>query len=290
MKKYYFFVLILMIFVLISIPVRAELDITLDQDGNNVVKIMGDIHIPEERVVTGDVVAILGDIKVDGRVGGDVVAIMGDIELNNEISGNLISIMGKVIEGPEAAVMGSRSIVNVGDINIRWPIGMLRFVRWNYRIFQLFILFGLAVVVFSMMPQQQRNMAQSIEKAPVRKLLIGFISFLILPVIFVLFLISIIGIPFIPFLIITIVIFRFIGYVAIVYFAGNRITAVGKLEPNIYLKLLIGVAALWVLNMVPLFDILFYLLLTFLALGTIIDTRFGTNKPWFNRSEVVKEK
>lgn len=269
---------------------RAGVNVDIGVNGGSIIKIMDDIYIPGNKRITGDVIAVLGDIEVDGPVAGDVVAILGDIKVNNVIDGDLVSLLGNVDSGPNAIVKGE--ITKIGgprhdlipnlDFNFSFITG---FFGWGFSIFRVIILYGLAVLVFVLIPKHQRRMAAALKEEPVRKLFIGLIALFALPVVISAAGISLIGIPLIPFMILSFIVAKFIGYVAVVLAVGERIRSVGNLEMNIFLQVLAGVVILWLIRSLAIIGFISYLIVTMLALGTIIDTKFGTNNPWFNKEE-----
>ena len=296
MKKRLFaigFVMSLIMFIGIGLffaeEVSAQNSVSI-QTENDIMKILGDIYVAENEVVNGNVISILGDIEVEGRVKGDVVSILGDIKLNNIVEGDLVSVLGQVNRGPDAQVLGETTQVRVGDINIS---GLSRIIPRNVRrvwfnisggmfsIFRLITLFGLVLLVFALMPGKQKNMAEAVKQSLVRKLLIGLLTFLCFPVILFLFMISILGIPAVPFIIMGFFVISFLGYVSVAYLTGETIAGISDQGINIYLTLFLGVLVLWILNSIPFLGFLFRLLILFISLGVIIDTKFGTNQPWF---------
>jgi uncharacterized RDD family membrane protein YckC len=59
-----------------------------------------------------EMVTIMGNAIVDGRVRGESVTIMGNVTVNGRVDGELVCIMGRVTLGPQAEVRGQ--IVTVG--------------------------------------------------------------------------------------------------------------------------------------------------------------------------------
>ncbi len=246
---------VLLVFVGLSTNLIAQTDGALRlENGGSIVKVMDDIHISEEMVVNGDVVAIMGDIGIDGRVRGDVVSVMGDIRINNKVDGNVISIMGRMKEGPMAQihgdiiqVIGGRNIV-IGGKDISPPFG--QFFRWSFRISRLIILLALVVLTYALLPKQEEAMALALSKNPIKKFVKGLVTLLAMPLVFIITLLSILGIPLIPFIVVAFVIAMIIGYVGVALFVGNRINDTAKTEMNVYIRLLIGVIILWLLRLV----------------------------------------
>jgi cytoskeletal protein CcmA (bactofilin family) len=76
-----------------------------------IVRIGSDIHIEKDRVVVGDVVALQGDVRVDGHVKGDVMAAGGDVYLGAtaRVDGDVACIGGQLHEESGAFVGGQRT-------------------------------------------------------------------------------------------------------------------------------------------------------------------------------------
>jgi hypothetical protein len=72
------------------------------------VHIGGDIDVAEDEVVTDPVVAILGSIRVMGRVEDDVVAVLGNVHLGPEaeVMGSVTAVGGRVEQERGADVRG----------------------------------------------------------------------------------------------------------------------------------------------------------------------------------------
>jgi len=76
----------------------------------DVVRIGSDIHVEENQVVEGDVFALQGDIRVDGRIKGNVATTGGDVHLgpHARVDGDVMCIGGTLVEEPGAVVGGQR--------------------------------------------------------------------------------------------------------------------------------------------------------------------------------------
>ena len=76
----------------------------------NVMRIGSDVHVERDQVISGDLLAVGGDVTVDGHVEGDVVAMGGDVKLNStaRVDGDVASIGGELTEEPGASIGGQR--------------------------------------------------------------------------------------------------------------------------------------------------------------------------------------
>ncbi len=273
----------------------------------SIVQVMQNTHIPQDMVVNGDVVAVMGNLVIDGIINGDAVAVMGNVEVNGTVAGDVVAVMGNVevngtVYGATTTVIGSLREGVEGRVHgggVRVGAGLLQqhdfsFARrgWgfslfngSFRFFELIILFVLGSLSLTLLLGNIKAMAFSLGKEPWRKLFIGFVVLIVIPLIMLAMAISIIGIPFIPLLVLLLFLGRFLGYVAVALYVGSRLVQVGNFKVNLFVELFLGVLMLWLLRLVPVIRPISYLLVTMFALGVIIDTRLGSNKPWFGRRE-----
>ncbi len=89
-------------------PEEAGYETKRAKKGEDIVRLGTDIHIAKNEIVKGDVVAVGGDILVEGKVEGDVVSIGGDISITSDanIEGDVLTSFGKIEIKPGAKVSG----------------------------------------------------------------------------------------------------------------------------------------------------------------------------------------
>ncbi|HTM57945.1 MAG TPA: hypothetical protein VL123_05960 [Candidatus Udaeobacter sp.] len=77
---------------------------------SEMMRIGSDIHVDKDQVVEGDVVAISGDVHVDGHVKGSVQSFGGDVYLGStaRVDGDVAAVKGELHEEPGAYVGGQR--------------------------------------------------------------------------------------------------------------------------------------------------------------------------------------
>ena len=90
-------------------PRTPEPPISLGKSGN-IMRVGSDIHIETDQVVIGDVMAVGGDVTVDGHVEGDVVAMGGDVYVNasGKVDGDVVCMGGQLHEQEGAVIGGQR--------------------------------------------------------------------------------------------------------------------------------------------------------------------------------------
>ena len=87
-----------------------------------VVAIFGDVVIDGES--RNEAVAVMGNNTVNGKVGNEVVAVLGDVTINGEVGHEVVAVMGSVFLGPEAVVNGN--VVSVGGRVDRAPGSVIK--------------------------------------------------------------------------------------------------------------------------------------------------------------------
>jgi cytoskeletal protein CcmA (bactofilin family) len=93
-----------------------EIERRVEAEEGDVLRFNEDIYIARDEIVEGDVVAISGDIEIEGRVTGDVVSTAGDILVGStaEIYGDVVATFGEVTVEPGATIEGDVAEVDLG--------------------------------------------------------------------------------------------------------------------------------------------------------------------------------
>lgn len=172
--------------------------------GRDVVRFGEDIHIGKHELVQGDVVAIGGDVIIEGKVRGNVVNVFGDTELHGTavINGDVVTVMGDLREYNDPRVRGETVSVAGGAPNIQLPFlnydtGNLWGVVTRVIKFVIFTLLLLMIIYF--LPDRMRVSSDHVFGSFFKSLgvgalvlLVGSVVVLILGVVLS---ITIIGIP-----------------------------------------------------------------------------------------------
>lgn len=323
MRKKVLSILVVMILLILGVFIGSSAAASIEVDSQqDQVKILSDVYIAKDQVMTGDIVGILGDVKLEGQAQGDVVAILGDIEVQGEVQGDVVAVLGDIeateeIQGDAVAVLGDVAVKNkingeavsvlgsiileqggevfgkiteveIGQINENIHLDfppLAGFFSWWFKLVKLVFVFALAVLILAIMPNRVEKMAGSLEEEVIKKILVGLGVLVGTPIIVFALIISLMGLPLIPLFVGGLFLIRLLGFVAIALFVGKRIERVGGLEINTFIKLALGVLVLEGLRLIPVVGAIFWLLITILALGVVISTKFGTAKPWFEKSD-----
>jgi len=264
--------------------------IEVDDHGDALVRVFGDIHVPRGKRVTDDVVAVCGSVTVDGEVDGDVVAVLGSVHLRDgaEVQGEVVSVGGVVDQADGAVIQGQT--VSVGFLPTSWGVPALPFTLgaiaagWIAAVFAGWI-FALAF------PHRLARIANTASRRTGASFLLGVASVPGFVALVVLMFVTVVGIPLAFLLPFAYIILVYAGFLAGTYVLGSKLVGRGRglVWPIVAGSLLVTVfflagALLFVTpgmtRPIALFSVLLGCLLvaalTAIGTGAFLLSRFGT--------------
>jgi hypothetical protein len=208
------------------------------------VRIFGDVNVSEDEEVTGQVVAVIGSVRIDGEVGDQVVAVLGSVDLGPRavVRGDVVTVGGRLRKAPGAQIRGAVTEVSLGDPGMRvhpspWFDGwgtihlfggfgpVTRLLGSTFRFVLLALLACIALVVAR---RSVEASAQRVTDNPVNATLVGMVAWVLFaPVLFLtafLLLISFIGIPLLvllPFAVLVLLLMALVGFGGTAYAVGQ---------------------------------------------------------------------
>jgi hypothetical protein len=178
------------------------------------VRVFGNVNVDENEEIGGQVVAVMGSVRIDGEVGDQVVAVLGSVVLGPHavVRGDVISVGGTVRRAEGAQIRGSITEVSLNNIDglhvAPWASTWTPFYFFNsfsavprligstFRLGLLILLSLIALVIAR--PTVERSAARVAEN-PLKAILVGLLAEILLVPVFVLVAIvlsvSIVGIP-----------------------------------------------------------------------------------------------
>jgi len=163
-------------------------------------------------------------------------------------------------------------MINGGGIFSLFPL----FV--GFKAVKLLLTFLILALIIAIYPRGVDVIAQSAEKDTVRGLGIGIIAtLLLLPIT-----ITIVGIPVALFLYASA---KILGYAGVALFIGRKF--IQNLKSHIgsmYLQILAGIVLVGFVEIVPILGTLFGWAVFWLSMGAMLDTKFGTGRPWSRKA------
>jgi len=278
MRKIFAFILIL----LLITPSLAF------AQSNYRLQIGGDIVVESHEVIMGDVVAVLGNITVYGKVSGRVVAILGDIRVNGEVMGNVTSVGGNILRGETSIIRGNSTEIGASGIkglinrikrqsvplNPGMFIGNIRSSFFKFMRFLGLLAGGILIIL--LFPNAFQRAADLVEKGIGRKFLIGIAIILLIPFAVIFMFVTLIGIPLIPIFLMLVYGAGFFGYLCISIFIGSKLRErmIENTEP--ILEFVLGALILWLIQLVPFIGRLVSITVLITSLGIATETQFGT--------------
>jgi len=226
------------------------------------VHVFGGVTVPRDESVAGQVVAVIGSVRVDGHVSDQVVAVLGSVSLGPEaqVDGDVIAVGGRVNVADGARVKGDIREVSFRspEMGVSWspwwgvPFAFNPFdgtARLVGTVFRLFLLGLFGCLVLLLVRQPVERISQRVSSEPVKMALVGLLAqLLFFPLLFltvVILAVSIIGIPLlllVPFVILTMLMVFLGGFTAVAYVVGGWGAArAGIAEDQPFLRVWIGV-------------------------------------------------
>jgi hypothetical protein len=208
------------------------------------VRIFGNVTVSKDEAIAGEVVAVIGSVRVDGEVGQQVVAVLGSVDLGPDavVRGDVVSVGGRVRRAPGAQIRGGITEVSIGD-----PAGHVDFAPWLMwwapvhwfgpfgavprligTIFRFMLLALLATIALLIARPTVEASAQRVADNPIKATLVGIVAqLLVVPVLVIVafvLAISVIGIPLLlllPFAVLSLVLMAFVGFSGTAYAIGQ---------------------------------------------------------------------
>ena len=206
------------------------------------VRVFGDVVVNEGEEVPGQVVAVLGSVRINGEVGDQVVAVLGTVDLGPKavVHGDVVTVGGKLHRAAGARVDGSVTEVALGDmsanVSLPWMNGrgpfrfggfgpVTRLIGTTFRIVLLALAACIALVVAR---RAVDGAAQRVTDEPIKAALVGVAAWVLVVPMFTLtaivLSISIVGIPLLillPFALLVLLLMAIVGF-------SGTVSAIGQ--------------------------------------------------------------
>jgi len=233
-------------------PSGFTIDFNTDRSRSaDIVRFGEEIRVERDEHVVGDVVAIGGNVVVEGQVSGDCVSVGGNIRLDEgaavtgdcvAVGGNLtladstrvgrdaVSVWGQLRVAPTSKVYGEQT--EVSGLGLNLPSGTLAFQEehgflgrvWRFlrRVIWLFILAALGTLAFHLFPTRMQYLADTVQTRGPVAFLAGLAGWILWLPLFILLCVTIVGIPVAILLIFLTPVLVLLGYAAAGYVAGEK--------------------------------------------------------------------
>lgn len=284
MKKHIQLILTLVLF--------AGLTSGLLASDRSIVKIGSDVRVEKDERVD-DAVAVGGSVYIDGIVDGDAVAVGGTVHLGEEaiVHGDAVTVGGTIDEAEGAMIYGTT--VDVGSFDFGNIFEGKHFFDGHKgipKVFTIIPLIGclaLVLLLSVLIPTELGTVATNIKNEPIIMFLWGLLGIILIVPLAVMLAISIIGIVLIPIELLAVFLASLIGYIAVAIIIGKKILrALNNENPSVILSAILGVLALWLVGLIPIFGSLVKAIAGIIGFGAVIIAVARRNK---KKDELVIE-
>ena len=241
--------------------------------------IVGDVLVDRDQT-TKDVVVADGDVTVRGTVDGDLVVANGDAAIRGRVTGNVVTLAGKALLGRRAQVEGdvvyadNKPVVAPGaqvdgDIKRFNPEDLSggAFALWAGVWLAVTIsMLLLGLILLALFPKAADAVARTAKARAGRAMLIGLLTFFLIPIVGFIALITVIGIPLGAGLLLALLPIYGLAYTASTFVVGRLVSKQGARIA----AFVIGLVILRVLALVPFLGGLVWFLATILGLGALL--------------------
>jgi hypothetical protein len=279
-----------------TVPLGIAASVSVDP----AVGVAADSYVPAGQVHEGDLVSVMGHVRIEGEVTGSVVVVFGELEVSGHVGEDVVSVLSRSHLAETAKVDGQ--FVNVGwtpmrdhgssvageVININFmnlvPFaghggglrGLLRFLLILH-LMKLTFLFVVLLVITSLMPRRLEAMAAAFPARWGWAFLVGLLTYAGVLIGAIFLAITIIGIPLALLLWFVAKLLKWVGLAAIFYLMGQSMGRnMFKRDLPHIASVLAGFVLYAVVSVVPLLGWMFGTFLSILALGLALVTRFGS--------------
>ena len=217
---------------------------------SEIVRFGGDIEVPRDQAVDGDVVSFGGDIRIDGVVHGTVTAMGGDVTLTSSavVDEDVVCVGGTLREQPGSIVRGSR-VTGPGGSRGKMLFPMFGLLGTGFQLakhlFEMLIWIGLSYLFVKLAPGRSALALQTLREEGGMSFLIGLLllgliipSVIVLAIVIAILCITIIGIP-----LAAAVAIAYVAFLAIAFLWG-AIVGYAQLGSHLFARLKGGTATL----------------------------------------------
>jgi hypothetical protein len=259
---------------------------TVRADNSNIVKIGSDVTI-EEGTKVRNVLAIGGQITVDGIVDNHIVAIGGSVVLTGKavVGGSVFCIGGIIVKGRGAEVHGNLTEINADDMSAAIANALSEEWEgwsWIFAIISISVFLGvllLTILTVFLIPKPIRLISSAIKDKPFKVTVWGLAGLVLIVPLALLLAISVVGIVLIPLEMTIVLCAVLIGFIATSQLVGRKLfTVLKRHDQSMMRETIWGLIILWLIGWIPYVGWIVKMCAIVLGLGGVLLTRFGTNQ------------
>lgn len=257
--------------------------------GGDLVAGAGNIIVSEDADIGGDVVFGCGQMELMGDVGGDVTGGTGDMTLAGNVGGDVELEVGELNLLPGARITGNLTYTGLKEATIpsgavfkdtnfikkEERIGVSPIMGWLARYLSLLVI---GLLALALLPNRTAAISRAIPDRSLTNLALGVLLVVAGSVGSILFFITVIGIPLGMLLLFATAAVLYAARLFIGLWLGRVIFSRLGRESRPWMDMVLGLFVLFILTSLPWIGFLIYLLVTFIAIGSLFseEKRFCT--------------
>ena len=267
--------------------------------------------IEEGSLARDQVVALGRDLRVDGEAQSDVSAVNGSVWIRGRVGGNVTVLGGDALLSPTARVSGDVFVLGgrieasqgsrIEGRSVAYPslssawltllegpslgLSSLSPVVVGAKLALLAAWMGLALVLLATSGREVLSTSESVAREPFRNFFVGLtgvVAIVLTALFFTSFAAVLVGIPMLALVVLLALLLKLWGMVAVFHALGSW-TAWHLLRRRMLPAngAVLGLFILGVLKLVPWVGTWVWTVVTLIAIGASLTTKFGRREPWF---------
>lgn len=252
---------------------------------DNAVLAGGEIKLQPEATVHHDAILVGGNIEVASKIERNLKLAAGEARLSSEVGGNVQANVGKLTLAPNAIVRGHLKVFSPTPPAISpqaQVLGGVEYIQvereslavsWLRRWLFSFLALSLAsLAVLALSPWWANRVTTLFASKPGEMLLTGLAGMILIPLAALLLMLTVIGLPLAFIVLALFVVALLLSGVFAAWFIGGWLLAQFK-QPQAarWVRMIVGALAVSLFVSVPLFGVLFGLLVLLAGLGALLQ-------------------
>ena len=242
---------------------------------NNMVIIHSTVNIDQNETTPGNIIAILSDVNVNGKVNGNLISIFGSVKIGPkaEITKNFFSIMNTIEKQPGAMI----DINNI-EINLPGKAFLVRIAKFWLNFLVLNIIIGIIVLAILIwlyiqfiIPKININgMVKLFTANAPLMFLYGILGIIVLRIISLVLLVTIVGSGAAILFALAVNLLFLIGFISVITYIGSIINTLLKTKLSSAAQFILGIIGLFILAFVPILGFCIIVILSIMGFGAIL--------------------
>jgi hypothetical protein len=263
----------------------------------NIFRIGGKVNLSANESAT-NLIAVVADVVVDGRVDENLVVIYGSVKLNStaKVHGNAMVLLGDLSVPNPVQVGGTAkafSLLELSNLILNLASGFPRqfwdnSLWWSWKVFSFLALFLAQLVTVAIFPKWLENISVALHEKLFGAGVIGLMLWICaFPISLALFL-SVVGIPIVPIFLTFLIAATFFGRIGVFWWIGSNLLGNNLLSKSKAICVSLGYLSYQLARSLPYLGKLTFVLVSVIGLGICLRTQFGRRAIMYRNRPLYK--